>query len=294
MNTLFDQDNLERLEELRLEVGTRRRDYSGPVRAVIQDWAGTTVDYGSIGPTEVFRKAFAGFGVAVADEEIRAFMGLKKIDHVRAMTHMGTVSTRWRQVHGRDPNEQDVRDIYAKIEPLMLEVVTDHAELIPGVRNLVAVLRAKGIKIGSTTGYTRPMVERLMASAAGQGYKPDTVVCSTDVPAGRPYPWMCYVNAMTLDVFPMSSMIKIGDTVADIEEGLNAGMWTIGLTMSGNELGLSRREAESLDPDELNSRLDLIAQRFRRAGVHHTARGVWQVPSLIEEIELRLSRGVRP
>ncbi|WP_235185516.1 phosphonoacetaldehyde hydrolase [Desulfonatronum thiodismutans] len=294
MHTFSEQDNPERSEELRLEVGTRRRDYSGPVRAVILDWAGTTVDYGCIGPTEVFRRAFAGFSVSVGDEEIRAFMGLKKIDHVRAMTHMETVSARWRQVHGRDPNEQDVRNIYARIEPLMLDVVTDHAELIPGVRNLVAVLRAKDIRIGSTTGYTRSMVERLMASAADQGYKPDTVVCSTDVPAGRPYPWMSYVNAMTLNVFPMAAMIKIGDTVADIEEGLNAGMWTIGLTMSGNELGLSRREAESLDPEELNSRLDVIAQRFRRAGAHYTARGVWQVPPLIEEIELRLSRGVRP
>ncbi|PTN38470.1 phosphonoacetaldehyde hydrolase [Desulfonatronum sp. SC1] len=294
MHTCFDQDNVEQFEELLLEVGDRCRDYSGPVRAVILDWAGTTVDYGCIGPTEVFRRAFSGFGVTVDDEEIRVFMGLKKIDHVRAMTHQKTLSGRWRQVHGRDPNEQDVQDIYARIEPLMMDVVTDHAELIPGVRNLVTALRAKDIRIGSTTGYSRPMVERLMASAAGQGYKPDTVVCSTEVSEGRPYPWMCYVNAMTLDVFPMSAMIKIGDTVADIEEGLNAGMWTIGLTMSGNELGLSRREAESLAPDDLSSSLELIARRFRRAGAHYTARGVWEVLPLIEEIELRLSRGVRP
>jgi phosphonoacetaldehyde hydrolase len=285
---------MEEFDDLRLDIGRHRKTYSGLVRAVVLDWAGTAVDYGCIGPTDVFRRAFAAFDVAVDTEEIREFMGLKKIDHVRAMTRMEPVMARWRQVHGRNPDEQDVQAVYAKTESLMLDCIADHAEPIPGMLELVAALRARGVRIGSSTGYTRPMLDLLMAAAGQHGYKPDTAVCSTDVPAGRPYPWMCYANALALEAYPLSAMVKIGDTVADIEEGLNAGMWTIGLTMSGNELGLPRDRAESLDATELNTRLEVIADRFRKAGAHYTAHGVWEVLPLIEVIDARLSRGERP
>lgn len=281
-------------EELRLDIPRHGKARTGAVRAVVLDWAGTAVDYGCTGPTEVFREAFAAFDVAVDTQEIREFMGLKKIDHVRAMIRLEPVMARWRQVHGRDPDEHDAQVIYARIEPLMLDRIADHAGPIPGILDLVATLRDRGVRIGSSTGYTRPMLDRLMAAAERHGYKPDTAVCSTDVPAGRPFPWMCYANAMALEVYPLSAMVKIGDTVADIEEGLNAGMWTIGLTMSGNELGLPRNQAESMDAGERNTRLDIIANRFRKAGAHFTARGVWEVLPLIEEIELRLSLGFRP
>jgi phosphonoacetaldehyde hydrolase len=251
----------------------------GPVRAVVLDWAGSAVDYGCIGPTAAFRQAFAAFGVAVDMEEIRAFMGLKKIDHVRAMIRLETVAARWRQVHGRNPDETDVQAVYEKTEPLMLECIADHAEPIPGLLETLAALRGRGVKIGSSTGYTRPMLEKLMSAAAKQGYTPDAAFCSTDVPSGRPAPWMCYMN---------------GDTVADIEEGLNAGMWTIGLTMSGNELGLPRDQVEGMNAAELAMRLEVIATRFREAGAHYTARGIWEVLPLIKQIDARLARGEYP
>lgn len=284
----------EQFDDLRLDIGLSRKTYAGLVRAVILDWAGTAVDYGCVGPMSAFQKAFAAFGVAVDTQEIREFMGLKKIDHLRAMTRHEPVTARWRQVFGRNPDESDVQAVYAKIEPLMLDHITDFAEPIPGLLDLVGALRARGVRIGSSTGYTRPMLEQLMTAAAGYGYAPDAAICSTDVPSGRPYPWMCYANAIALETYPLSSMIKIGDTLADIEEGLNAGMWTIGLTMTGNELGLSRSQAETLDPVQLNTRLEVIADRFRKAGAHYTARGIWEVLPLVEAIDARLARGERP
>lgn len=276
-----------------MDILKRNSPSVGPVRAVVLDWAGTAVDYGCIGPTAPFRQAFAALGVAVDTEEIRAFMGLKKIDHVRAMFRLETVAARWRQVHGRNPDEVDVQAVYDRTEPLMLECIADHAEPIPGLLETVAALRGRGVKIGSSTGYTRPMLEKLMA-AAGKGYSPDAAFCSTDVPSGRPSPWMCYLNAMALEVYPMAAMVKIGDTVADIEEGLNAGMWTIGLTMSGNELGLPRRQVKGMNTEELAMRLDVIAKRFREAGAHYTAQGIWEALPLIQEIDERLARGERP
>jgi phosphonoacetaldehyde hydrolase len=158
----------------------------------------------------------------------------------------------------------------------------------------VANFRALGLKIGSCTGYTRSMIEALAPVAREKGYAPDAVVCASDVPAGRPAPFMCYLNAVALRVYPMEAMVKIGDTVADIEEGLNAGMWTIGLTLCGNEIGLSPREIAALPIEELGLREGRVARRFRAAGVHYIAQNLRDCPPLIEAINRRMASGGRP
>jgi len=277
-----------------MDIFIRNKPYTGPVLGVVLDWAGTAVDYGCMGPTAVFRDAFAEFGVAVDMAEVRAFMGLKKIDHVRSMLGLDSVRAKWRAARGAEPGEADVLAVYERTEPLMLACIARHAEPIPGLLAVVEALRARGVKIGSSTGYTRSMMDILVPRAAEQGYAPDSVLCSTDVPAGRPYPYMCWQNAINLRVHPMEAMVKLGDTVTDIEEGLNAGMWTIGFTQSGNELGLPRAEAEALPPAELSSRLAVIEARFRAAGAHYVARGIWEALPLIDHIESRLARGERP
>jgi hypothetical protein len=58
--------------------------------------------------------------------------------------------------------------------------------------------------------------------------------------------WMPMKNAQMLDVYSLSNCVKIGDTVVDIEEGKNAGMWTIGLTRTGNLVGLDQQQWERL------------------------------------------------
>jgi phosphonoacetaldehyde hydrolase len=138
------------------------------------------------------------------------------------------------------------------------------------------------------------MMEVLVPAARQRGYAPDVTVCASDVPAGRPSPFMCYLNALKLAVYPFEAMIKIGDTIADIQEGLNAGMWTIGLTQSGNELGLTEKDALALPEDDLNRRLVAIEDRYRESGAHYVARGIWEVMPIIEAIQERLARGERP
>ena len=150
------------------------------------------------------------------------------------------------------------------------------------------------MKIGSTTGYTREMMEILVPAAKANGYDPDAWVSATDVPAGRPYPWMCYQNAMKLDVFPMEAFVKIGDTLVDIEEGLNAGMWTIGLSISGNLLGLTEAEVRELPREVLAARRKEIAATLYRAGAHYVVDGLWDCPRIIAEINIRLREGERP
>ncbi len=267
---------------------------SGPVRALVLDWAGTAVDYGCIGPVVVFIEVFRRQGVQVTTPEARGPMGLMKKDHLRAMCRTASVAEKWRSVHHRDPRETDVDAMYADVEPLMVSCVVRHAEPITGAVETVARFRQAGLKIGSSTGYTTPMMDVLVPESARRGYRPDSIVCSSDVPAGRPAPWMCYLNAINLRVYPMEAMVKIGDTVSDIQEGRNAGMWTIGVTKTGNELGLTEAEVAALAPAELRARLEAIADRLRAAGAHYIAESIQECPEIVDIINDRLARGERP
>jgi phosphonoacetaldehyde hydrolase len=93
------------------------------------------------------------------------------------------------------------------------------------------------------------MMTFLLDEAKKRGYQPDSMVCATDVLAGRPAPWICLRKAENLGVYPAETVVKVGDTQPDIYEGLNAGMWTISLAKTGNELGLSEKETEALSAD---------------------------------------------
>jgi phosphonoacetaldehyde hydrolase len=268
--------------------------YTGPVKAVVLDWAGTAVDYGCLGPAAVFVDVFAKFHIEVSIAEARRFMGLEKKAHLRAMCELPGVITQWRETYGKRPDEAAVGALYELTEPMMVEAIARHADPIPGLLDFTAAMGDRGIKLGSCTGYTAPMVAALAPAAAAQGYAPDVVVCASDVPAGRPEPWMCYLNAVQLQVRPFAAMVKIGDTLSDIEEGLNAGMWTIGLTQSGNELGLTEGEVDTLKRAELDRRLNDIEARYREAGAHYVARGIWEVLPLVDEIGKRLAKGASP
>ena len=150
------------------------------------------------------------------------------------------------------------------------------------------------MKIGSTTGYTRVLMDVLAPEASARGYAPDAIVCADEVPAGRPYPWMCYLNQIQLGVYPGEVCVKIGDTVPDIEEGLNAGMWTIGVVQCGNEIGLSESEIGQLPPLELEARLKAGHKHLRYAGAHYSIDSLSEVPALIDAINERLVHGERP
>lgn len=272
----------------------RNRVYTGPVRAVVLDWAGTAIDYGCIGPVAPFIEVFANCDVTVTAAEARAPMGLAKKDHLRAMFRDKSVARRWHDVHGFFPDEREVNLLYRELEPLMVSAAARHCDPIRGLSDALKAFRSRGIKIGSSTGYTRRIMDVVVPAARERGFEPDCVVCSSDVPAGRPYPWMCYQNAINLQVYPLQAMVKIGDTLSDIEEGLNAGMWTIGLAMTGNELGLREEEAITLEPADLRARLTEIKARFFAAGAHFVTNGIGQCPEIIEEISVLLRDGVTP
>jgi len=272
----------------------RKTAYTGPLQSVVLDWAGTAVDHGCTGPAAVFVNVFAQVNVAVSTGDARRFMGLAKKEHIRQMCGLQDVAAAWKKQHGRLPDEGDVEDLYQRTAAMMVETISRHSDPIDGVTDTVAELRSMGIRIGSSTGYVREMMDVLVPAAKSKGYHPDAIVCSSDVPAGRPFPWMCYRNAIQLGTYPMEAMVKIGDTIADIEEGLNAGMWTVGITRTGNELGMTAAEVSGLDPADLDTRLHRIDARFRQAGAHYTLETLADIMPVIHEINQKLQAGENP
>jgi phosphonoacetaldehyde hydrolase len=266
----------------------------GPLQAIILDWAGTTMDYGCYAPAVVFVDVYARQGVPITMEEARIPMGAHKRVHIASIAKIPAVAERWRAKHGRDVTEADVDTMFAEFVPRQMACLADYADLIPGTLEAVAAFRARGLKIGSTSGYLVEMNDLLLREAKKRGYEPDTSVCAGHVPFGRPEPWMCLENAKNLRIFPVEAFVKVGDTLPDVLEGRNAGMWTIGLAMTGNEMGLTLREIEALPRAEYDRRRARAYERLRASGAHYVVDSIADVPPVLDEIDARLNKGERP
>ena len=189
------------------------------IRLVVFDWAGTTVDHGSFAPVAAFMEAFRSNGVNLTADEIRGPMGLHKKDHIRALFQLDSVNRQWRTAHDREWTEDDVEAIYHAFMPIQIQKAAELTNLIPGVRECCDTLQARGILIGTSTGYPRSVADPVITAAAEQGYRPDASVCADEVPQARPAPWMIFRNMEQLGIYPASSVLKVGDTVPDIEAG---------------------------------------------------------------------------
>jgi phosphonoacetaldehyde hydrolase len=264
------------------------------LKAVIFDWAGTMVDFGSQAPTAVFVDAFRHFGVEIGVDDVRRPMGLPKRDHIAALLAMPHVARAWTEARGAPPVEADIDAVYAVFLPLGIDSVVNHAGLIPGAADVVAVLRERGLGIGSTTGYTRDIMTPLLPLAAAQGYAPDTVVCAGEVPASRPAPLAMYRCFVELGVWPAAACVKVDDTAPGIAEGVNAGSWCVGVTDSGNEVGLSWADWCRLSDGDRAARRATAADVLRAAGAHEVIDSVADLIPCLDRIEARLKRGEVP
>jgi phosphonoacetaldehyde hydrolase len=271
-----------------------QRIYKGPLKAVILDWAGTTVDCGCCAPAGVFVEVFKRRGIEIAEAQAREPMGLHKRDHIRAITRMESVAKEWTEKNGKPCSEEDIESMFREFVPLQLDCIPRFADLTPGALEGIREFRRRNLKIGTTTGYNRDMLELLLKEASTRGYTPDSSFCAVDVPAARPAPWMIFRNAEALGVYPMEAYVKIGDTPADIEEGLNAGTWTVGVTKVGNEVGLTEEQLASIDPQELERRMEFARGRLNGAGAHYLVETLAEIGPVLDDIERRLNAGVRP
>jgi phosphonoacetaldehyde hydrolase len=264
------------------------------LEAVVFDWAGTTVDCGSLAPVRAITRLFATQGIQLSDADVRRDMGLFKKDHIRRILALPHVDKAWREQKGRPPGDEDVEAMFTDFASVQMDILEQHSQVIGGVAGLAERLRARGLKLGASTGYTRPMLDLLMALAAPQGYRPDLSLCPDDVGGGRPLPWMCLRIALDFHLTSTAAAVKVGDTASDIQEGLNAGMWTVGVTATGNEVGLGAAELAALSPADRMHVVDRASKNLKAAGAHYIVESAAQVEPIIGEINQRLAAGERP
>ncbi|MCU0702647.1 MAG: phosphonoacetaldehyde hydrolase [Fimbriiglobus sp.] len=267
---------------------------SPEIKLVVLDWAGTVIDFGCMAPSGAFVAAFGEAGVNVSVAEARGPMGLHKKDHIRAMLQMPAIGERWRQAHNRDWTEGDINDLYRRVTPMQVAAAGKYSALIPGVIECVAELRKRGIQVAGTTGYFREAADVVYAAAREQGYAPDFVICADEVPAGRPAPWMIFRCMEALGVYPPAAVVKVGDTAIDIEDGRNAGVWSVGVIDSSNEMGRSESELAELTDAEREERREAVLNRYEDAGCDAAIRHIGQLPRLIDEINEHMANGARP
>lgn len=250
---------------------------------VIFDWAGTMVDFGCTAPVKALIDAFAREDVEVSEAAVRRDMGKAKVDHVRSLLAYPEVAAAWYKRHSRMADERDIESLMALVGPLMREHAAQAATLIPGARSTFDRLRAAGLRVASSTGYTRDMMAPVLARAAEQGYIPEHVVCAGETLAGRPTPLMIYKACADLGVWPLSRVVKVDDADAGIAEGKAAGTFTVAVA-SGNALGLSLEALEALSPPQRTGRLEAARKALHSAGADLVLDSVADLVPALEEI----------
>lgn len=264
------------------------------LKAIVFDWAGTTIDFGSCAPAAVFQQVFKQRGIDISIAQAREPMGMAKREHIAAIANMPSVKEAWAAKFGQSFTEQDIDAMYHEFLPLQKQILGKHSQLIAGVPEMVTKCRAMGLKIGSSTGYTRELMEIVSAAAREQGYEPDCVICSEDAPRGRPAPFLLFEAAKRMDAYPMWAFVKVDDTPVGIEAGRNAGCWTIGVTRTGNCVGRTEQELAALSADEVSSLCNLAEKKLRASGAHYIVESVVEIPALLIEIDQLACQGKLP
>lgn len=265
------------------------------IEGVIFDWAGTMVDFGCFAPVNVFIEIFKAAGVDVTMAEARAPMGMLKRDHIKSMLEMPRISSAWEKIYGRGFTNQDIENLYSSFEPLLLASLAEYTAPLPAVIETVKELRENGIKIGSTTGYTDSMMRIVSKGAKEKGYEPDYWITPDSTHSyGRPYPYMIFRNMEELRLSAPWKVVKVGDTAADIQEGINAGVWSVGVVVGSSQMGLSYEEFEGLSEAGKLQAIKNTEQAFLDCGADFTIKTIKDVLPLIEKINSMLLQGKRP
>jgi len=272
------------------------RVYRGRVKGLVLDWSGTTADEYVIAPAVVFVDVFKKFNVEISMTEAREPMGLRKDLHILELTKLPKIRERWNKAHGRYPDQGDVDRMFADFVPMQLDCLRKYTTLLPHVADVTQKFQKEGIKIGSSTGFVRSMVDILEEDAKKQGYTPDASVAGDEVVNGaRPKPFMVYRNLDLMNVHPIQSVVKVDDTVSGVGEALEAGCWGVGIARYSNYMDMDTlEEAQSLPKDEIQRRLVKTRDILQKAGAHYVINTFDELPGVVEEINLRLSKGERP
>lgn len=272
------------------------------IKTVILDNSGTFVDPYVIAPAITFQKIFNNYKIPITMEEARGPMGLRKELHIAEILKIPRIQDEFFKRYGRKSNEEDIMNMYSDFIPTQLKILPEYCQLLPKVKETVDIMKDDGIKIGTTTGFNREMVNCIVEKVKEKGIEFDHTVAGDDFPKEylhlgvRPKPFMLYQNLFKLDAWPIQSVVKVDDTISGIQEGISAGCWSVGITDYSNYMNInSLDEWESLNDIEKYARREYSRNKIiKESGAHYVINEFDELLQVIQDINERLIRGETP
>lgn len=189
---------------------------SGPALVVL-DLVGTTVLADDAVP-RAFAAAVAAEGLTLTATQIHAVRGATKRQALAELLPAGPGHT------------LRVERAYARFQDRLRAAYTPATvQAVPGALEVMAALRAAGVRVALNTGFDRALTVHLLA-ALGWYEVADAVVCGDDVAAGRPAPDLIQRAMAETGVLSPDAVANVGDTALDLRAGAAAGVgWNIGV-----------------------------------------------------------------
>ncbi|WP_280357590.1 phosphonatase-like hydrolase [Nocardia otitidiscaviarum] len=188
----------------------------------VLDMAGTTVADGGL-VLRAFEEAATAAGIpaeGVDREAARRYvvdtMGQSKITVFRALL-------------GDEDRAQRANQAF---EAAYDRFAATAAAPVPGAAEAITALRAAGIKVALTTGFSRATQDRLLAALGWQDIA-DLTLCPADAGRGRPYPDLVLTALLRLGIDAVDRVAVLGDTASDIATGRAAGARIVAGTLTG-------------------------------------------------------------
>ena len=263
------------------------KPYNGKIKSVIFDLGGTLVDPFVISPTISFIQSFKQYGFKITPQESREPMGIRKDLHIESILNNYDVKKRWMEEFKREPNKEDYDEIYNNYKYLQHLILPDYCSMINETEETISILRKDyQLKLGITTGFERTMVDIILDK--NKKLKVDSVVAGDDLIdelGSRPSPFMIWKNLFNMKIPHIHSVVKVDNTISGIEEGLNAGCWTIGVANYSNYMNInSIDEYNKLLPDELDDRRKEAKRILIFGGAHYVIDDLSFLPQTIDKI----------
>ena len=182
---------------------------------VVFDMAGTTVDENNV-VYKTLQKVIneAGFNFSL-EQVLAAGAGKEKLTAIKDIIALEEVNT----------DDTIVDKIYQSfIDELVTAYNSFELKPQPGAQETFDALRAKNILVVLNTGYDENTAVNILEKLRWEtGKQIDGLITASDVQNNRPNPDMILLAMQRFGIENASEVIKVGDSIIDIEEGKNAG-----------------------------------------------------------------------
>ena len=255
------------------------------IRACIFDLGGTIVDKYSLSPFLSLKSAFKRHNILIPNALIFKDMGKHKLDHINDILLNDYVSLCWEKNYGKKPCDKSSNKVFSTFNDIQLEA-SKNIDIIPETNSAIKYLRSNRIRTACTTGFNFENMMQVQHRLNKNGIYLDSYVSSTCLgKPSRPDPSMIYKNMMNLNIVNSRQVLKIDDTVVGIEEGKNAGCWTLGVAKwSTNMKVKSIEEAISITDEEISDRLLESYDILTNSGADFVIDDLNELPNIINMI----------